>query len=91
MLCHRPRPLPLPCLFAAGAKLWYFLSNLDHDWVDAAGNTVPPTLATRRAFGSSVTCGRFARQWVSHGWQQPLPSPLTPSLQTFHAAASFDK
>lgn len=49
----------------AGAKVWAFLSNLDNDFVDAAGKTVPPGLSTQRLFGPEVTCGRFARLFVS--------------------------
>ena len=43
---------------------WCAKADLTRD-VDAAGNTVPPSLAARRVFGPAVTCGRFARQFVS--------------------------
>lgn len=52
-------------LLPTGAKIWTFLSNLDNDFVDATGHSVPPALATQRVFGPTVTCGRFARLFVS--------------------------
>ena len=51
-----------------------FLDNQDHDFVDATGKTMPPTLATQRIFGPAVTCGRFARIFVSM-LLKPVTSP----------------
>lgn len=55
------------CIIIAltGSKIWTFMQTLDHNYVDAAGKTVPPNLAAQRVFGPAVTCGRFARQFVS--------------------------
>jgi hypothetical protein len=55
----------------AGSKLWTFISTMDHDFVNDLGQTVPPGLSTRRIFGPRVTCGRFARLFVSRTWQDP--------------------
>lgn len=67
----------LDLLFVAGSKLWTFMDNLDHDFVDATGKTVPPGLAAQRIFGPSVNCGRFARLFVS-------TVPVTPYLILQH-------
>lgn len=54
------------CVYtAAGSKLYTFMERWDNDFVDATGKTVPPALAAQRLFGTQVTCGRFARQFVS--------------------------
>jgi hypothetical protein len=50
------------------------MDNLDHDFVDATGKTVPTSLATQRIFGPAVTCGRFARIFVSV-LLKPVTSP----------------
>lgn len=42
------------------------MENQDHEFVDAAGITVPPGLAAQRIYGTALTgCGRFARLFVS--------------------------
>lgn len=48
-----------------GAKIWWFLSNMDHDFM-MSGKTAPPSLpGAQRAYGTSVSCGSFARKFVS--------------------------
>ena len=42
------------------------METQDHEFVDAAGKTVPPGLAAQRIYGTALTgCGRFARLFVS--------------------------
>ena len=65
-VCVTPVASPVCVPLHAGGKLWYFMSNLDHDFVDAQNRTVPPPLSVNRAYGSTVTCGRMTRVFVSN-------------------------
>jgi hypothetical protein len=61
--CHMCTLAHMP----VGAKIWFFLSNYDVDFVNSLGQPTPPRLAASPvpAAGPSVVCGRNARQLVS--------------------------
>lgn len=50
--------------------MWWFLSNMDFDFVNAEGKPAPPSLATARVNGPAVTCGRNARMLVRQAVRQ---------------------
>lgn len=82
---HTPLPLHTHPPKPTGAKIWFFLSNYDLDYLNAQSQPTPPFLAgVAPVTGPTVTCGRNARQLVS----VHLPGNLIDPPPVLHPCAA---